>query len=279
MEKPDNDGKQPEQVKEGALCPKCKTRIDKESRLCPQCNTIVFTDNTGLVERLRRIESYSLCQMLIHEREYLFESIYKHEKLLHKICYCLLYTLLFCAIYGAVIGSHAGVREALSMAVKVPLTFGATLLVCLALLFCFNVSTGVRLSLLQTLTIMLLSNYQMGIALLSLTPVLGMFIVYSESLAFLHMLNLLFIVIAGALGIGLLWEGMEYFAAKAYREIKTVIICTWSVVYVFVFLQAAWTLKLFGDLTQLPIFKQLNIEGDFYTALFELIKKAMSSGD
>jgi hypothetical protein len=272
---PEIADKAPETTSGKALCPKCKTPLDKGAQQCPQCNTLIFIDSKGVEERLRRIESYSVGQLLLHEREYLFESVCKREKLLQKILYCGGYALLFAALYGAILGSHSGLAGSVAMGGKVPLVLMATLLVCLPILFIFNVFVGTRLSMLQVVTLMLLSTYLISLGLIAFTPILGMFIVYSENLALVHLLNFIFIVIAGALGIGLLWGGMGYCAAKNYRKIPSLIVYTWSTIYVFVLLQTAWTLNFFGDMVQLPIFKQLNLEGDFYTALFELVKKLM----
>lgn len=272
----DNDVKKPTDSKR---CPKCKNMTEKEDTECPECHNILF-EELPLPERLQTISNYSLAQTLLKEREYLFETIYQSEKLLHKILYCAGYCLLFSAIYGGVLGAHSGVWGSVWMALKIPLILFATLFLCVPLLFTLNIFIGSRLSFAQILTTLLVSSYLICLVLVSLTPILLLFIIYSPSIAFIHILNIIFLIVAGIIGISLLWRSMDYYTTKNHCEVPSLVMYMWSFLYAFVFFQFAWTLHIFGDLTQLPVFKQLNLEGDFYTAIFDLIKKCMGgSGD
>ena len=270
--------KTPETAHMGIVCPKCKHNTDQGAKACPACQTIFLDDTESVAERLARIRNYRVGKMLLKEREYLFEAIYRGERLTSKVVYCCCYSLLLAALYGAVLGAYGGWQSSLIMAVKVPLSFLATLFVAVPLLFIFTISLGARLSLWQVFAMKLVATYLVCLALLSFAPILGLFILFSDNMPFLHLINLIFFAIAGTVGIGFLWEGIGYCVTKNHRELKAIVVYAWSTVYVFVFLQCAWTLKIFGDLTQLPIFKQLKIEGDFYTVLFELAKKLMGGG-
>ncbi|NUM34700.1 MAG: hypothetical protein HUU50_09160 [Candidatus Brocadiae bacterium] len=262
------------------LCPKCSQEVNKNLTECPKCNAMLFWDSFGQKERLERISRYSLGQMFSKEQEYLFETIYRSERLVSKILYFLLFSVFFSIIYGAILGSHEGATKEIGiMALKVPLLLLSTLLISAPLLYAVNLFLGISLSFLQTLALLFIVVYQFSLALVSLSPILLLFVIYSDSVSFLHILNIAFFVLAGSLGIALLWKASDYLLIRSGSQTGSLFIKIWSVVYVFVGLQMAWSLKIFGDLSQLPLFKQLGIEGNFYMAIFELAKRFMGGGD
>ncbi len=261
------------------LCPKCAQEVDRKLSECPKCRAMLFFHTSDSQERLEKIARYSLGQMFLKEQEYLFETIYKSERLIPKMLYFLLYSLVFSAIYGAILGAEQGASNIAVMSIKVPLLLFSTLVISTPLFFVVNLFLGTSLSFLQTITLLFMTMYQFAIALVSLSPILLLFVIYSDSVSFFHILNIVFFLLAGALGIALLWKASDYFLIRSGSQTGSLFIKIWSVVYVFVGLQMAWSLKIFGDLSQLPIFKQLGIEGNFYMAIFELAKRFMGGGD
>ena len=222
------------------------------------------------------LADYSVRQLLLNRQEDLFLSIYKSEQLTKKIIYCMVYAFIFAGIYGVILGSYWGMQEGFVMALKVPLVLFGTLLISLPLLFTYNIFLGTSLSLMQVAVIILLATYLISVALISLASIVLLFVIYAEGAGFLNLLNIIFFVIAGSVGISFLWKTMDYFLHKSESDTTTWAIKIWSVIYVFVGLQIAWILKVFGDLSELPVFKQLGIEGNFYMAIFELLKSLIA---
>ena len=266
------DSEEEKKTAQGNLCPKCKNEISRDVDECPVCRTILNFDAKPLATRMAELRQSSLGQLLLKEREYLFESIQNSEQLEQKISYCLIYSLLFLIGYGAILGCASGLMPALTMALKVPLVLFGTMLVSLPVLFTFSIFIGGRLSLRQSLTVLLVCNYLTSMTLVSLAPIMLLFIIYSDSISFICILNIVFFIIAGGVGIALLWKAMEYFALKNGYQSSSVLLIIWTAIYSFVGMQFAWSLQVFGDLSKLPLFKQLGIEGNFYLALFRLIK-------
>src|SRR5690242_16676718 len=90
------------------MCPKCRAWVERALNECPQCHTLLFHHVPLRANRMERIQEYSLGQMLLREREYLFESIYREDGLEHKMRYYLQWACLFSALYGAFLGTFAG---------------------------------------------------------------------------------------------------------------------------------------------------------------------------
>lgn len=254
-------------------CPRCHREVYRHFEACPKCNSILFFEQKSTQERLGNIAKYRIPQLLLREQGYLLESIYKGEKLAHTMIYCLVYSLLFFALYGAILGSLDGARASAFMAGKVPGLFFLTLAISTPLLFGMNIFLGSTLSFSQTTALLLLITYQTGMILVCLSPILLLFLVFSDGSGFIQILNIAFFVLAGGIGISLLWKVMDYCLARSGATSGSFFIKIWSFIYIFIALQLAWNLKIFGDLSNLPLLKQLGIEGNFYMAIFQLIKK------
>ncbi len=225
---------------------------------------------------LKQKEHYTVGQLLRQEQTILFEMIYQSHQVWRKILYCIIYGSLFALLYGTVLGISGGFWNTIGMAVKVPGLLLGTFIICAPLLFSFNMFLGTRLGLLQTVTILLLATYQMSLALLAFAPIVLLFLLYSQSPIFLNIINIFFFIIAISIGLGLVWRAMAYFIARNECPPNTLVMKIWCGVYIFVCVQLAWAIQVFGDLSELPIFKQLQIEGNFYMAIFELIQKWMA---
>lgn len=268
-----------EQVLETLICPRCKSNISRDVTECPKCRTILNFDSSSIEERIEQFKTYSLTEILLKDREYLFEMINKNEALLSKMIYSAAYALIFTIIYGFVLGSHQGMKHGFIMGAKVPLVLFGALLITMPVFFTFNIFIGARLSFKQMATILLIGNYLSSMVLLSLSPIILLFVIFSDGSGFLYILNIVFLVISCGIGVALLWKAMEYFIIKNCYHGNSFVLTIWSVIYSFVVLQFAWSLKVFGDLSKIPIFKQLGIEGNFYMAIFKLVKTFMSGDD
>ena len=76
---------------------------------------------------LEKFMIYNYGQMLLREREHLFEKIHAEEDLEPQIQFFAVYSLLFSAIYGGLLGTYAGGLQIITGAIKVPLLLFGTL--------------------------------------------------------------------------------------------------------------------------------------------------------
>jgi len=163
--------------KKMTVCPSCNkyVNVNDDSKECPNCHSLLFLDKKSVDQRMEKIKSYNLGQILLREREYLFEKIYQEEDLKSQIKFFTLYSLLFSFVYGASVGMYSGYWQIISSGVKVPLMLFGTLVVCLPALFTFNILLGSKLSLGQTLSMLLVSTYLISAIMISFAPILLFF--------------------------------------------------------------------------------------------------------
>jgi hypothetical protein len=249
--------------------------VTPDLKECPSCRTLLFFEAPSHEERLERLKGYSLGELLFREREYLFEMIHKGVALKHKLSYYAGHAYLFGALYGLLLGVYSGWLHAPITAAKIPLLLFGTLLICAPALFTFNVLLGSRLTLQQTLAILVVATYLTSAVLASLAPIVCFFILSGSSYDFVVLLNVIACAIAGGVGLQLLWDGMRYVTIKSGGEPSLSILKVWTLIYIFVGTQLAWTLRPFvGTKGQLVLFRHL--EGDFYTAVLKLLSRLLS---
>ncbi|HNZ66503.1 MAG TPA: zinc ribbon domain-containing protein [Planctomycetota bacterium] len=261
-------------MENNGICPKCQSEVDRSCRQCPKCNGLLFFDQVSVEERLKKIEKLGFTQLFIHEQEYLLEKIYQHDYVV-RIFGTIPFFLLFYAIYGFIWGYHNGWNSACMMALKLIGILSATLLVSLPLLFTINIIVGTSLSFMQIFLTLLLVNYLIGISLLSVSPIMALFLVYPDSKGFLQILNIALFAICSMIGLMFLWRAMDYFQIRSGASSGSWVIKVWSGLYIFIMIQLAWTANFFGDLTEISLFKQLELEGNFYMVLYQIAEKLM----
>lgn len=255
------------------ICPKCEEKVNRTLKQCPFCNTLLFFEDDSAEERIKNNAKRSVTYLLVHEQEFLFEEILSNKKI-GRILLCFPAFLLFSALYGFVWGCHENLMSGYGMALKVPLILLSTLAVSLPLFFILNIIIGASLSLLQSFLVLILVNYLIGMTLFSVTPIMALFIFYPDSTGFLQILNLILFALSSFIGLLFLWGAMDYWQVRAGGSAScSWLVKVWSGLYCFISIQLAWTAKLFGDLSQVPLFKQLNLEGNFYMVLYQIIEK------
>jgi len=243
---------------------------------CPDCRTLLRLDTPSAADRLARIRGYSLGQLLFREREWLFEAIHREEGLKQKLEYYACYAFIFAAIYGAFLGSYSGWLNMASACNKIPVLFFGTLLICAPSLFTFNVLLGSKLTLRQTLTILVVATYLTSAVLVSLSPIVFFFIVSGSGYNFVVLLNVIACAIAGGFGVHLVWGGMRYLTVRSGQEPNLGILKVWMLIYMFVGTQLAWTLRPFvGVSKSFALFRHL--EGDFYSAMLAVLQRLLGT--
>src|SRR6266545_1839419 len=96
-------------------------------------------------------------ERILRDREGVWQQIIDERDLRGLTGQMLASSAVSLACYGAVLGASNGWAQALSSAAKLPLLFLATLTICLPTLYLFNLVFGARLSMMQALTVILVS--------------------------------------------------------------------------------------------------------------------------
>ncbi len=219
------------------------------------------------------MKDLAVIETILRNRFHFFVEIRDGIGLKEKMQAMLISSLIFLAIYGAVMGSSASLWQALSSAVKLPLLFVATLLICSPTLYFFNVLYGSNQSLTQNVALMLTAITVTSVLLLSFAPIVVFFLLTTSGYQFFKLLNVAFFAICGIVGVAFLSQGMRVVSAAGEEGVRARrwVMWLWVLVYGFVGSQMAWTLRPFigAPSMKFELFRQLG--GNFYTNIFASI--------
>jgi hypothetical protein len=160
--------------------------------------------------------------------------------------------------------------QVLSSAVKLPLLFLATLVVCSPTLYFFNLIFGSNQSLTQNFSLILTGITVTAVLLLSFAPIVLFFLLTTSHYQFFKLLNVGVFAISGLVGVRFLSRGMRLVSASGRDLVRARanVIRLWILVYAFVGSQMAWTLRPFigAPAMGFELFRQLG--GNFYANIF-----------
>jgi MFS family permease len=188
------------------------------------------------------------------------------------------------AVYGAVVGAGGGFAQALSSAIKLPLLFLATLVICLPALYLFSRLLGVPLSLMQAAAAAMVAITIAALSALALAPVSLFFLVTVHSYPFTKVLNVAVLILASAVGLSLLTAGVVTLSASqpptapqssvvepadsATSIVRTppvkVLLYCWVALFGLVGTQLGWTLRPFFGASGQPFSVFRQIDGTFF---------------
>ncbi len=224
------------------------------------------------------MRNLAIVEMILRNRRRFFEEIRDGVELGAKMRAMLVSTVVFMAIYGAVMGSTQGtVWQVLSSAVKLPVLFLATLVVCSPTLYFFNLVYGSNQSLTQNFALILTAITVTAVLLLGFGPIVLFFLLTSSHYQFFKLLNVGVFTIAGVVGVAFLSQGMRVVsnAGKEGARARRNVVRLWILIYAFVGTQMAWTLRPFigAPGMQFELFRQLG--GNFYANVFASIGEVL----
>jgi hypothetical protein len=113
------------------------------------------------------------------------------------------------AVYGAVLGSFHSALMALTSAVKLPLLFLVTLAICLPTLYLFNLVFGARLSIRQSLSLVMVALTVTAMLALAFAPISLFFLITAPDYAFFKLLNVTILALSALVGLRFLTNGMK----------------------------------------------------------------------
>jgi len=208
----------------------------------------------------------AVIETILRNRYHFFIEIRDGVDLRGKMRAMLISSIIFLALYGAVLGSTHSLWQALSSAVKLPILFLATLVVCSPTLYFFNVLFGSNQSLTQSFALILTAITVTAVVLLSFAPIVLFFLLTTSGYQFFKLLNVAVCAISGWMGVLFLSQGMRIVSAagKEGSAARRNVVRFWILPYAFVGSQMAWTLRPFigAPAMKFELFRQLG--GNFY---------------
>lgn len=214
---------------------------------------------------------------LLRDRGQFIEEIRQGERLEKKIIALLICSSIFFAIYGAIIGLFHSPAQALSSAIKVPILYLLTLLICLPTLYIFNIFFGSGRNLAQHFAMVLTAASVISALLFGFAPVTLFFLITTQHYQFFKLLNVAIFMLTGVIGVNFLYQGMQSISDPDAegQATRTKILQFWLVLYGFVGSQLGWTLRpIFGAPSQqFQLFREMqgNIFLDIVKAISEIL--------
>jgi hypothetical protein len=219
------------------------------------------------------VNNLAIIETILRNRRLFFAEIREGIELGRKMRAMLISSIAFLALYGAVMGSTHSLWQALSSAVKLPLLFLATLVVCSPTLYFFNLIFGSNQSLAQNFTLILTVITVTAVLLLSFAPIVLFFLLTTSHYQFFKLLNVGVFAIAGIVGVVFLTQGMRVVSSSGQEgaAARGNVVRLWILIYAFVGSQMAWTLRPFigAPSMEFELFRQLG--GNFYANIFASI--------
>lgn len=223
------------------------------------------------------METFTVIEHILRNRKDFFDEIQASNEISSKIRDMLISSISFFALYGAVMGSSNSALQALSSAIKLPILFLITLVICLPTLYFFNLLFGSRLTLPQTLALILTAITVTAVLTLSFAPISLFFWLTAPNYQFFKLLNVAILTLTGFFGLTFLMSGMSHVQQEDGQMARGLILRMWILIYGFVGTQMAWTLRPFLGAPGYPfqIFRQLG--GNFYVNVAESIWEILTS--
>jgi len=216
---------------------------------------------------------------ILHQGREDYSVIFDAEKIKRNIGKLFLTIFLLCFVYGLVMGIPSGLSQIVSSGLKVPILFLLTLFICFPVLYVTNVLLGSHLGCLQLLALILSALSLNAILLASCAPIVVFFIITGASYHFLKLLHVLIFATGGIWGMVSLWKGLLVMCERynVYPRQALKILKVWIVIFAFVGMQMAWSLRPFLGSPDLPfqIFRKRggNIYQSVWISLVKLAEK------
>jgi len=210
----------------------------------------------------------------------LFEQIYSQQQLPRMIAAMFILCGLLSGIYGLTMGMYNGVLQAISSAIKLPILFLLTAIICIPSLYTFNVLLGQSFKFMQTVALMVMTLGTTTILLVSLAPIAFFFTLTTpENYQFLLLLHVIIFALCGVYGVRYLYRGCSYLAFRMEQPLNNLLLRIWIVIYAVVGMQLGWRLRPFIGSQSMPFeLLRSDVDGNFYIAVWNAFLNLLSGG-
>ncbi|MEB3360396.1 MAG: actin-binding WH2 domain-containing protein [Synechococcales bacterium] len=217
--------------------------------------------------------SFYFLDYILRAQTALFEQIHSQKELPRIIASMSILCILLSAIYGVVMGMYNGVLQAIASAIKLPILFLLTALICIPSLYTFNVLLGQSFKFLQTVALMVMTLGTTTILLASLAPIAFFFGLTTQNYQFLLLMHVLIFGLCGIYGVRYLYRGCSYIAFRMEQPLNNLLLRIWIGIYAIVGMQLGWRLRPFiGNLdAPFQIFRVQDDGGNFYTSVWRAL--------
>jgi hypothetical protein len=168
-------------------------------------------------------------------------------------------------------GSYNGLLQALSSAVKMPILFLLIILICFPAFFVIQTILGSKLSLGQMISIILTGFVFMTCIMVSFSTIVAFFMITGDNYAFIKLLHVLIIMVAGFFGMRAIVEALKYSCEKKsiYPKTGVRVFQIWIFILAFVGAQLSWSLRPFVGSKEMDFQLLRQKGGNFYVDILK----------
>jgi hypothetical protein len=148
-------------------------------------------------------------ERILRDRQGIWQQVVEDRALTRLTGQMMLSSVVALACYGAVLGSFHSVLMAATSAVKLPLLFLVTLAICLPTLYLFNLVFGARLSVRQSLALVMVALTVTAMLALAFAPISLFFLITAPDYGFFKLLNVAILGLSALVGLRFLTGGMR----------------------------------------------------------------------
>lgn len=170
----------------------------------------------------RTLRDLLVIERILRDRDGVWRQIHEQRDLKTLIVQMLTSSVIALACYGAVLGASNGFGQAVSSAVKLPLLFLITIGICLPTLYLFNLVFGARLSVLQALSLVMLTVNVASVLSLTFAPISLFFLVTAPNYEFFKLLNVSILMLTALVGLRFLISGMRGLNKLAHPAVPAI---------------------------------------------------------
>jgi hypothetical protein len=224
------------------------------------------------------MDAINLVLPLLRNRE---ETIYKtlNGKSSGKELLTLLLTgVAMFSVYGLIIGWSQSPLQALSSALKLPLLFYFTSIICFPTLFFFLSFLGVKQSLGQLFGFIVICNTYIALVLTAFAPVSFFFLIAGYGYSVFKFINILIFFAAGFTGVYLFYKEMKNIIRGMVEEKGPdkathgfIFLRGWAIMFGFIGLQLSFTLSPYFGMPNEPFIFITPENSNFFKNLMETI--------
>ena len=218
---------------------------------------------------------------LLSDRERFFEEVVEGTALGDKLRYAVITIVVLSGLFGLIAGSYSGPAQAVSAGIKLPFLFFATFAICFPAFFVVQVLVGSRLRLEQVAVLVFGALALTSVLLAAFVPITAFFLITGANYYFQHLLNIAIAGVAGMFGMYALHEGLSLVCEKrgVYPRKALTIMRAWALLFAFVGIQLAWSLRPFlGDRNQ-PFRVFGTYQGNFYAAVIYAVNELLRGAE
>jgi len=216
----------------------------------------------------------------LQNRDEFFEAIARDQEIGRHILQLAALFTAFTFFYGLIMGCYSGALQAFTAAVKVPVLFFLSLLVCFPAFFVLQFILGSKMRFGQMTAILLSGFVLTGAIMVSFTPIVIFFVLTGGNYHFLQLLHVAIFILAGIFGMKVVLDALRYSCEKKkiYPQTGVTVFRFWVVILAFVGIQLAWNLRPFVAEKDEPYALFRKYEGNFYAAVIYSMNQLMSPG-